>query len=111
MARPKTVARYDDRRRRAGPPLGEAVMMRDAVIGVDIGTGSARAGVFALDGTMLAQASRPIRMWKPSADLAQPSTADIWSAVVQCVRMALEKARDVRVRGLLDMQDWLTEIE
>lgn len=72
----------------------------DAVIGVDVGTGSARAGLFSLDGTMLAQASRPIRAWRPQADFVQQSTADIWASVCASVREACAAAGPVTVRGI-----------
>jgi FGGY-family pentulose kinase len=75
-------------------------MSADAVIGVDVGTGSARAGVFTLDGRGLAQASRPIQRWTPRPDFVQQSTTDIWAAVVAAVRTALAAAGDVRVRGI-----------
>jgi FGGY-family pentulose kinase len=64
-------------------------MAEKVAIGVDVGTGSARAGVFALDGRMLGQASRPIRTWRPRPDHVQQSTADIWAAVCAAVRAAL----------------------
>ncbi len=72
---------------------------RDAVIGVDVGTGSARAGLFSLHGTMLAQASRPIRAWRPEPGYVQQSTADIWASVCASVREACAGA-DVRVVGI-----------
>ncbi len=74
--------------------------MRDAVIGVDVGTGSARAGVFTLDGTMLAQAALPIRRWTPRPNFVQQSSADIWAAVTGAVRQALSGSGKVQVRGL-----------
>ena len=74
--------------------------MREAAIGVDVGTGSARAGVFALDGTLLGSASHPIALWQPRPDYAQQSSADIWSAVAAAVRAALGKSGPVRVRGI-----------
>jgi ribulose kinase len=43
----------------------------EAVIGVDVGTGSARAGVFDAEGRMLGQASRAIKAWRPEADFVQ----------------------------------------
>ncbi|WP_419728584.1 FGGY-family carbohydrate kinase [Lichenicola sp.] len=71
-----------------------------AVIGVDVGTGSARAGVFSLDGTMLAQASRPIRIWRPQPEFVQQSTADIWAAVCMSVQQAIAGAGPITVRGI-----------
>jgi FGGY-family pentulose kinase len=75
-------------------------MINQAVIGVDVGTGSARAGVFSLDGTMLGHASHKLQTWRPRADFVQQSSADVWNAVVQSVRGALEAAGAVTVRGI-----------
>jgi ribulose kinase len=72
----------------------------DAVIGVDVGTGSARAGVFDGTGRMLGQASRAIQAWRPEADYVQQSTTDIWAAVSAAVREALAQAGAVTVRGI-----------
>ncbi|MBC9175821.1 FGGY-family carbohydrate kinase [Pseudoroseomonas ludipueritiae] len=74
--------------------------MQDIVIGVDVGTGSARAGAFTPDGTMLAQAAQPIRMWRPRPGFAQQSSTDIWAAVCAAVRNALAELGPVRVRGI-----------
>lgn len=60
-----------------------------AVIGVDVGTGSARAGIFDLAGRRLAMAVRPIRMWHPEPEWAEQSSDDIWAAVCACVREAV----------------------
>ena len=75
-------------------------MATQAVIGIDVGTGSARAGLFALDGAMLAQASRPIRAWRPRPGFVQQSTADIWNAVCLSVREAVASAGEVAIRGI-----------
>ena len=74
--------------------------MQDIVIGVDVGTGSARAGAFTATGEMLGQASRPIRLWKPRPDFAQQSSADIWAAVRAAVRGAVAGLDPERVRGI-----------
>ncbi len=74
--------------------------MKQAAIGVDVGTGSARAAVFDLDGTMLGQASRPIAIWRPQPGFVQQSSADIWSAVVAAVREALQQAGPVHPIGI-----------
>lgn len=74
--------------------------MQDIVIGVDVGTGSARAGAFTPDGTMLAQAAQPIRMWRPRPGFAQQSSTGIWAAVCAAVRNVLAELGPVRVRGI-----------
>lgn len=75
-------------------------MKDDVVIGVDVGTGSARAGVFGLDGAMRASAVRPIRAWRPRADFVQQSSDDIWQAVRDAVRDARAEAGAASVRGI-----------
>lgn len=68
-------------------------MRRDRVyLGVDVGTGSVRAGVFDACGTMLAAASRSIQMWRPQTDFAEQSSDDIWRAVCAAVRAAVAEA-------------------
>jgi FGGY-family pentulose kinase len=62
------------------------------LIGIDVGTGSARAGVFNVDGEMLASCARPIQTWRPRPGWAQQSSADIWSAVCDSVRAAMAEA-------------------
>jgi FGGY-family pentulose kinase len=74
--------------------------MRQAVIGVDVGTGSARAGVFSHEGELLGHASRPLRIWRPRPDFVQQSSADIWDAVVQSVRAARVAAGAVAIGGI-----------
>jgi D-ribulokinase len=57
-------------------------------IGIDVGTGSARAGLFQSDGTMIASARRDIALYQ-DGDTAEQSSADIWRAVCACVREAV----------------------
>lgn len=72
------------------------------LIGIDVGTGSARAGVFDAQGKLLGAAGRDIRLWRPRAGWAQQSSADIWAAVCASVREAMAKAgtRADQVAGL-----------
>jgi len=61
-------------------------------VGVDVGTGSVRAGVFDRTGRRLGSSSEPIRMWRPQPDFVEQSSEDIWSAAGRAVRAALEEA-------------------
>lgn len=61
----------------------------DCVIGVDVGTGSARAGVFDLAGRMLASAKQDIRLFHAPGAIVEQSSNDIWRAVCSSVREAL----------------------
>ena len=67
--------------------------MTDPVfLGVDVGTGSARAGLFDAHGRMLASAKRDITMWRDSPDFAEQSSEDIWQAVCTATREAVKDA-------------------
>lgn len=66
--------------------------MPTTFIGVDVGTGSARAGIFDLAGRMLASAVEPIKMWRPKPDYAEQSSEDIWRAVSTVCRKCRELA-------------------
>lgn len=62
------------------------------VIGVDVGTGSARAGVFNLSGEMLASARRDITLYQPQPHFAEQSSEEIWEAVCAAVKQALAES-------------------
>ena len=66
--------------------------MAEHFIGVDVGTGSARAGVFDAAGTMLASAKTDIRLWREAGDIVEQSSNDIWRAVCSSVREAVAAA-------------------
>lgn len=72
--------------------MSSATGEKNIVIGVDVGTGSARAGVFDLSGEMLATAVEAIKLFRPAADHVEHSSDDIWSAVCKAVKTAVEKS-------------------
>ena len=64
--------------------------MDDATfVGVDVGSGSVRAGVFDRAGRQRAFAVRPIQQFNPRADVFEQSSADIWGQIGQAVRAAV----------------------
>jgi D-ribulokinase len=66
--------------------------MRRAFVGVDVGTSSARAGVFDETGTLLSTARHPIAVWHEAGDIVEQSSSDIWVACVVSVRAAMAEA-------------------
>src|SRR3569832_1090463 len=62
------------------------------VIGVDVGTGSARAGVFDLQGRMAASAKHDITVFHESGAIVEQSSDEIWRAVCRAVRDAMAQA-------------------
>lgn len=60
------------------------------VIGVDVGSGSVRAGIFSLSGTLLSHATQKITTVHRSGHRVEQSSQEIWQAVCGCIREALE---------------------
>lgn len=67
--------------------------MQSLLVAVDVGTGSARAGVLTAQGALLARAEHPIAMNRTDANHAEHDSAQIWSAVCTAVRQAMDDAR------------------
>ncbi|KQS79533.1 ribulokinase [Rhizobium sp. Leaf384] len=59
------------------------------VVGVDVGTGSARAGVFDMEGQMLGVAKQDITLFRGAGGMVEQSSTEIWSAVCDVVRGAV----------------------
>ena len=58
-------------------------------IGIDVGTGSARAGVFDAAGGLIGVGKRPIDIWHAAGGVVEQSSAQIWRAVCGAVRDAM----------------------
>lgn len=69
-------------------------------VGVDVGTGSARAGLFDQTGTLLASHKTPFPMWREGGDIVEQSSAAIWTAVCASVRQAVAGTDTARVAGI-----------
>jgi len=66
--------------------------MANHFLGIDVGTGSARAGLFDEHGTLLASAKADIAIWHEANGLVEQSSNDIWQAVCSSVRDAVTRA-------------------
>jgi D-ribulokinase len=66
--------------------------MRQAFIGIDVGTSSTRAGIFDERGNLLATAKHPIAVWHEAGDIVEQSSLDIWTASASAVRTAMAEA-------------------
>jgi D-ribulokinase len=66
--------------------------MRQAYVGVDVGTSSTRAGIFDETGKLLGLAKHPISTWHEAGDIVEQSSSDIWKACTASVRSALAEA-------------------
>jgi FGGY-family pentulose kinase len=62
------------------------------LLGVDVGTGSARAGLFTQSGRQVGRGTRDIRIWQTTPDHVEQSSDDIWSACGAAVGEALASA-------------------
>ena len=66
--------------------------MQQAFVGIDVGTSSARAGIFDENGTLLATARHPITLWHEAGGVVEQSSSEIWSACSASVRAAMAEA-------------------
>jgi len=66
--------------------------MQQAFVGIDVGTSSARAGIFDENGTLLATARHPITVWHEAGSVVEQSSAEIWAACAVSVRTAMAEA-------------------
>ena len=71
-------------------------------LGVDVGTGSARAGIFDASGSRCGMGVEPIQSWRPREDFVEQSSEDIWEACGKAIRAALAEAgiQGSQIRGM-----------
>ena len=68
-------------------------MMRAYVCAVDVGTSSARAGIFDSKGVLLGRAQHPVELHRPAPGHAEYNSEEIWRAVCEAVKSAREQAQ------------------
>lgn len=57
-------------------------------VGVDVGTGSARASLVSANGRVLKMHVKKTQTWNPLPDHYEQSSDEIWEAVCLCVRVS-----------------------
>jgi FGGY-family pentulose kinase len=67
-------------------------MAADHYLGIDVGTGSARAGIYDAAGRARGVGVHPIQIFRPAEDHIEQSSDDIWRACGLAVRAALAAA-------------------
>ena len=67
-------------------------MVDQAFIGIDVGTGSARAGIFDNKGMLLGSAKQSFQMWREAGHVVEQSSEEIWAAVCTAVRGAMAQS-------------------
>lgn len=66
----------------------------DLLLGIDVGTSSARAGLFDTSGRCISIGIAPFETFHPETDYYEQSSDEIWQAVCKATRQALEEASD-----------------
>ncbi|KZO94845.1 Pentulose kinase [Calocera viscosa TUFC12733] len=63
-------------------------------IGIDVGTGSARAALLDASGKLVADSTHETRTWRDSRDarIFEQSTSDIWAAICRCCHEVLKSS-------------------
>lgn len=61
-------------------------------LGIDVGTGSARAAVFDKRGVRVGMGVHPLQHWQPQADFHEQSSDDIWRACANAVHAAVNQS-------------------
>ena len=58
-------------------------------LGIDVGTGSARVGIFDERGVLVGHAVEEIQTWKPKANFVEQSSENIWQSICSCCHQVL----------------------
>ena len=76
-------------------------MMGDHILVIDEGTTSTRAMLFAVDGTCLGSAQRPLTQHYPAPGLVEHDAAEIWDLTLTCAQEMVAKAGGAdRIAGI-----------
>lgn len=62
-------------------------------IGVDVGTGSARACIIDQSGEIISIASKPTKLFRDGPDIYEQSTEDIWNSICHCTNAIINDSK------------------
>ncbi|XP_022918633.1 FGGY carbohydrate kinase domain-containing protein [Onthophagus taurus] len=69
-------------------------------IGVDVGTGSVRVGLFTSTGNSVKIAKKDINSFNPIPDHYEQSSEEIWAACLHCIKEVSEGIESENIRGI-----------
>ncbi|KAJ5143069.1 uncharacterized protein N7515_001856 [Penicillium bovifimosum] len=78
-------------RNASSDPREELTVHLDHYIGIDVGTGSARACIIDAKGDIVGLASENIGLWQPEHGYYEQSTSDIWHCICVVVQRAISQ--------------------
>ncbi|GAB7339342.1 hypothetical protein MBLNU457_5988t1 [Dothideomycetes sp. NU457] len=83
-------------------PHNELRPQMDHYIGIDVGTGSARACIMNDKGDIVGLASENIGLWQPQTGYYEQSTTDIWRCICNSVQRAMQQHNidETTIRGI-----------
>uniref|UniRef100_A0A182JUC9 FGGY carbohydrate kinase domain-containing protein n=1 Tax=Anopheles christyi TaxID=43041 RepID=A0A182JUC9_9DIPT len=70
------------------------------LVGVDVGTGSARAALVTSKGEVLQTCVKSIQTWNTQPNYYEQSSEDIWSAVCECVKNVTSGYAKEHIKGI-----------
>ncbi|CAG5146398.1 uncharacterized protein ALTATR162_LOCUS1871 [Alternaria atra] len=91
MAIPFRQSQRKQSRQLSTDPRNELHPQVDHYIGIDVGTGSARACIMNDQGDIVGLASENIGLWQPQTGYYEQSTTDIWRCICSSVRRAMDQ--------------------
>ncbi|KAL1845718.1 hypothetical protein Plec18167_009218 [Paecilomyces lecythidis] len=91
MATSSLPYRRQSSRQMSRDPRDEIQVQMDYYIGIDVGTGSARACIINNKGDIVGLASENIGLWQPQTGYYEQSTSDIWRCICVSVQRALDQ--------------------
>ncbi|KAJ5632235.1 sugar kinase [Penicillium lividum] len=91
MALPYRLPSRQTSRQTSLDPRENIAVHQDHYIGIDVGTGSARACIIDAKGDIVGLASENIGLWQPEHGYYEQSTTDIWRCICTAVQRAISQ--------------------